>query len=88
MKVLGWILLVPAGLYTLYLNLAALYLFWDILGLVIGISIGPATLIAMPFYLLFKFNDWTLMISTCIAIVGWFILGREAEIEEKAKEKI
>ena len=76
-NILGNILIIAGyilgGIAFLY-DLFCAYNIMGFIGIVLGVFIFPALLIAVPFYMIFKYGIWVSMVLTITSIV-LFVIG-------------
>jgi hypothetical protein len=79
-KIIGISLYGIAGLYLLITELILLSELWGLIGVFLVLTLFPILLVAMPFYALFAYGNWILLvISIATPIISGFIMGKNDE---------
>lgn len=67
--VIGWLIALAAFIFDLY----CAYILFGFIGIMLGIFIFPVLLVAIPFYMLFKYGVWLSLALTVISMICLFI---------------
>ncbi len=77
-KIVGIIIYIIGGLYVFISEVILLGNLWGTLGVVLGVVFFPILLIAMPFYALFAFGNWILLVISIITpLLSGLIMGKD-----------
>lgn len=79
MKKFGKFMYIFFGGWAFLIEIYYAYILFDVMGIILGIFIFPALLLAMPFYALFAFGNLSPLILSGISLIGLYLSADKIE---------